>query len=78
MKSVQKGVHDFLFKLTHEGADSVLVFMMDGLDAWLQLSPGILIARFEELGAPGVVIGADKTCWPWRDVSTLMFFHCGN
>lgn len=52
-------------------SDESLVFMMDGLDVWLQLPPPHLVARFRELvpadhGQAGlrVVIGADKKCWP--------------
>ena len=48
------------------------MFMIDALDVWLQLSPGTLMERFEELGTSGVVIGADKACWPnkWESVSS--------
>jgi hypothetical protein len=56
---------------TNENAESDLVFMMDALDVWLQLSPTTLVGRFEELHTIGVVIGADKGCWPneWDSVS---------
>jgi len=37
---------------------------MDSFDVWLQLSPNTLIERFEELGAPGIVVGAERNCWP--------------
>jgi len=58
------GVHEYLTNITDADAETDFVFMMDALDIWLQLSPTTLIERFEELGAPGVVIGADKACWP--------------
>lgn len=51
--------------------DEALVFMIDGLDVWLQLPAPHLVARFRELVPVGqegqglkVVIGSDKKCWP--------------
>ena len=44
--------------------------MMDALDAWLQLSPQTLIERYEELGTSGVVVGAERACWP-NDLDTV-------
>jgi len=41
-----------------------LVMMVDAFDIWFQLSPATLIARYQELGTTGVVLGADKACWP--------------
>jgi hypothetical protein len=38
--------------------------MMDALDIWLQQSPLALLRRYEELPGAGVVVGADKGCWP--------------
>jgi hypothetical protein len=57
-------VHEYLTNITGKDAENDLVFMMDALDAWLQVSPQTLIERFEELHTSGVVIGADKACWP--------------
>jgi hypothetical protein len=67
------GVHEFLTNLTttDDNAESDLVFMMDSLDVWLQLSPTTLADRFEELHTTGVVLGAVRACWPneWDSVS---------
>ena len=49
--------------ITDPKAENDLVFMMDALDIWLQLSPDTLAERFYELNAT-VVTGADKICWP--------------
>ena len=49
---------------TDSDFESDLVFMADALDAWFQLSPTTLIARYDELNTTGVVVGAEKTCWP--------------
>jgi hypothetical protein len=59
-----QGVHDYLTNITNQGADDDIVFMMDALDIWLQLSPRTLVERFEDLGTPGVVVGAETGCWP--------------
>lgn len=66
-----QGVYDYLTNITDQDAENDLVFMMDALDAWLQVSPKTLIERFDELHTSGVVIGADKVCWPndWESVS---------
>jgi hypothetical protein len=52
-------------------SDESLVFMIDGLDVWLQLPAPHLVARFRELVPVDqeglslkVVIGSDKKCWP--------------
>jgi len=58
------GVYEYLTNITDQNAESDLVVMMDALDIWLQLSPKTLIQRFEELNTFGVVLGADKACWP--------------
>lgn len=59
------GVYQYLKNLTtHAGFESDLVFMADALDVWFQLSPTTLMARYDELGTAGVVVGAEKTCWP--------------
>ena len=44
--------------------------MMDAFDVWLQQSPVALLRRYEELADGGVVVGADKGCWPneWDSV----------
>jgi len=57
-------VHNYLKNITGKSAETDLVFTMDALDAWLQLSPGTLIERFDELGTSGVVTGGDTLCWP--------------
>jgi hypothetical protein len=54
-------VYQYLTNLTH--AEDDIVLMVDALDIWFQLSSVNIVARFEELGA-GVIIGADKACWP--------------
>jgi len=59
-----QGTLEYLTNISTIDAESDLVFMVDALDVWLQLSPRTLIERFEELGTSGVVIGADKFCWP--------------
>jgi hypothetical protein len=59
-----QAVHDYLKNITDKGADNDLVFMMDALDTWFQLSPQILTERFHDLGTSGVLIGADKWCYP--------------
>jgi hypothetical protein len=59
-----QAVHNYLTNITGENADTDVVFMMDALDAWLQLSPGTLIKRFDELGTSKVVTGGDTLCWP--------------
>jgi hypothetical protein len=66
------GVYEYLTNITDQNAESDLVVMMDALDIWLQLSPKTLIQRFEELNTFGVVLGADKACWPneWESVSS--------
>jgi len=58
------GVHDYLTNITNDGANDDIVFMMDALDIWLQLSPRTLVERFEDLGTSGVVVGAETSCWP--------------
>ena len=40
-----------------------LVFLMDGMDAWLQLSPDIMARRYEEYDGK-IMVGADKNFWP--------------
>ncbi|KAJ6558156.1 hypothetical protein B0H19DRAFT_130125 [Mycena capillaripes] len=64
------GVYEFLLDFPTL-RDRDVVFMMDALDVWLQLSPQILLERYEEFGSDMVVIGADKACWPndWEEVS---------
>jgi len=57
-------VHNYLTNLTDTNTETNLVFMMDALDAWIQLSPKTLIERFDELGTSGVVTGGDTLCWP--------------
>src|ERR1700729_847128 len=59
-----QGVHDYLTNITNDGANDDIVFMMDALDIWLQLSPRTLVERFEDLGTSGVVVGAETSCWP--------------
>jgi len=59
-----QGVYEYLTNITDENAENDLVFMVDALDIWLQLSPRTLIERFEELNTFEVVTGADKACWP--------------
>lgn len=56
--------------------DNDLYFMIDGYDAWFQLSPDILIQRYHSLVAKSsqrypqgnvkdvVIFGQDKLCWP--------------
>ena len=59
------GVHDYVTNITGDNSGADLVFMMDALDIWLQLSPKTLIARFEEMNTDGgVVTGADMICFP--------------
>ena len=59
-----QGVYNYLTNITGGNAESDLVFMMDALDAWLQLSPRTVMERFDELGTSGVVTGGDTLCWP--------------
>jgi hypothetical protein len=59
-----QGVHDYLTNITDNGANDDIVFMMDALDIWLQLSPRTLVERFEDLGTSMVVVGAETGCWP--------------
>ncbi|KAJ6620630.1 hypothetical protein B0H10DRAFT_1066922 [Mycena sp. CBHHK59/15] len=56
------GVYEFLRNLTTSD-DNDVVFMMDALDVWLQLSPNTLLDRYAEFRGM-VVVGADKACWP--------------
>jgi len=66
-----RAVYEYLQNITDKSTDNDLVFMIDALDTWLQLSPTILIERFEELGTSGVVVGADKWCFPnsWESIA---------
>ena len=67
-------MHEYLANITDADAENDLVFMMDAIDIWLQLSPETLIKRFEELNT-SVVTGADKVCWPneWDSVSSWYY-----
>jgi len=65
------GVHEYLTNITDPNEDTDVVFMMDAIDIWLQLSPRTLIQRFEELNTSGVVAGADKICYPNDPESTV-------
>jgi hypothetical protein len=47
--------------LTH--AEDDIVLMVDALDIWFQLSSETVLARFEEFNH-GVIVGADRACWP--------------
>jgi hypothetical protein len=69
------GVYEYLTNITDKNAENDLVFMMDALDIWLQLSPRTLIERYEELSTYSVVLGADKACWPneWESVSSRCY-----
>ena len=72
------GVYDFIVNNITAIHDNDVIFTMDALDIWLQQSPSALLRRYEELAGGGVVIGADKGCWPneWEGVclqSTLSF-----
>src|SRR5690606_29171229 len=42
------------------------IVVIDGFDAWFQLHPDILIARYKRIKSPEtlLVLGADKECWP--------------
>jgi hypothetical protein len=56
--------------MTAIGDNNDLIFMMDAFDVWLQQSPLALVRRYEEMADGGVVVGADKGCWPneWHAV----------
>lgn len=69
-----QGVHEYLTNITDPNAENDLVFMMDALDIWLQLSPSTLIERFEELNS-SVVTGADKICWPNESESVSSLYN---
>jgi len=59
------GVYDFIVNnITAIGNNNDVIFMMDAFDIWLQQSPLALLRRYDELGSGGVVVGADKGCWP--------------
>ena len=59
-----QGTYEYLTNITDQNADADLVLMVDVLDVWFQLSPRTLVERFEELGTSGVVISAEKVCFP--------------
>ena len=67
-----QGVYNYLTNITGGNAENDLVFMMDALDAWLQLSPRTLMERFDELGSSGVVTGGDTLCWPNKPESVSL------
>ena len=43
--------------------ESDLIFMMDSLDVWLQLSPRVLARRFLEYDED-ILVAAEKNCFP--------------
>ena len=59
-----QGTHEYLKNITVGNAETDLVLLVDALDVWFQLSPRTLVERFEELSTSGVVIGAEKVCFP--------------
>ena len=47
-------------------ADDDLIFLMDGLDVWLQLPPEVMARRFMEYDAD-IIAAAEKNCAPnWK------------
>jgi hypothetical protein len=67
-----QGVHDYLSNITDANADTDMVLMVDAFDAWFQLSPRVLLERFDELNTTGVVVGAERICFPNQQESVSL------
>jgi hypothetical protein len=67
-----QGVHDYLLNITDANADTDMVLMVDAIDVWFQLSPRVLLERFDELNTTGVVVGAERICNPNKSDSVSL------
>jgi hypothetical protein len=67
-----QGVHDYLSNITDANAETEMVFMVDAFDVWFQLSPRVLLERFDELNTTGVVVGAERVCFPNENESVSL------
>jgi len=67
-----QGVHDYLLNITDANADTDMVLMVDAIDVWFQLSPRVLLERFDELNTTGVVVGAERICFPNQQESVSL------
>ena len=64
------GMRGVLNNYLMDNDDDDLVFLMDSMDVWLQLSETTLIRRFKEYDQD-VIVGAERKWWPnqWDSVS---------
>ena len=68
------GLRNYIDNYLAGAPDDDLIFLMDGMDVWLQQSAETLVRRYEELQLD-VVVGADRKCWPngWNSVGQMAY-----